>query len=202
MDWLWERCIYTLPMKRGHSVTVNFVALSFLYCFVSFHMCVDDTLLLLKTWWQNPAFQMTNSRKCELDVAGLLYMGDESFANKDGGMLIKSWGAFRQSVGSMNTFMQADTDCPPMQDMWKTSVDAIHTQQLQCVAQSHQLSGAVHLIFSVSLKEVLEETLSLLWFPNLSQLRLSQFYGTFHTQYQFSVFHNLVKANCQYCMIK
>lgn len=99
-------------------------------------------------------FQMIISRGWKSRLWRLRgYMGDQCRANEDGDVLMKSWGACRQPVGSANSsLMQTDTDCPPMQDTWRTSVDAIHTQQPQHVAHSQQLSGVLHLIFSLSLK--------------------------------------------------
>lgn len=76
-------------------------------------------------------------------------MGDQGRANEDGNVLMKTWGTFKQPAGSViSSLMQTDTDCPAMQYTWRTSVDAIHTQQPQYVAHSYQLSRVVHLIFS------------------------------------------------------
>lgn len=60
-------------------------------------------------------------------------MGGQWGANEDGDVLMKSWGVFRQPVGPVNSSLtQTDTDCPAMQDTWRTSVDAIHTATSIC----------------------------------------------------------------------
>ena len=46
---------------------------------------------------------------------------------------MKSWGVFRQPVGSVNSFfMQTDTDCPATQDTWRTSAGCHSHSQICC----------------------------------------------------------------------
>lgn len=71
----------------------------------------------------------------------LVAVGDEFREEEEGEVLMKSWGAFRQPVNSVNgSLRQTHSDCQTTQDMWGTSVDAIQLHRA-AHTHTHQLSS-------------------------------------------------------------